>query len=351
MIDWRIVSGAAGNCTSVLQAAVVMFLLGVAGGSGARAADPGNSPTTGVIASRWSVPQDSSVRTAAATSHVSRPAAIISSLKGRVWVLRAGTTEEIHAQLAMALRSGDTLRTELNSSASILTSDDSILTLAAGSKIAMDKLSQEQVPVDMPGKTSEILRRGFLFMTKQQVLVPALRGAGEHPSADCIAHEEPSRPTPLSPRNETITTLRPVFYWSGTAGKVRVMVSRYDQEVWHSKPVRGASLKYPARAPRLDAEGSYSWAIEPLTKGTRKSPSVRFHLMDDDELQGMSAFEAEMTKLRELDDGAALTAFFRSVYYREIGASTFTLKALQSLQELARVSDFVAWRPAWNRCE
>ena len=249
-----------------------------------------------------------------------RPAAVVASVDGRVWIQRTGASEPLAAELGTRLRTGDVVRADEASATTIYFSGGHIVRVPAGSRLEI--ISDAASAPDgtnriarMSDRSLKVLEEGLWVLSDPRggVLLQPMRGgpwAAEDEAGDSL----------LSPRRETVTTLRPVFYWASAGGDVRITVGERGRVVWRSRKMSGSSLVYPESAPALQPDRTYEWWLEAAGDQVPLTEAVSFTMPGVVLLQDMATFESEMRRFSPDDDADPVSSFLRCAYYEQLGA-------------------------------
>lgn len=222
--------------------------------------------------------------------HAQDAQALITELAGAVQIVRAETGSTVDAVWGTQLYSGDQVETLDGATASILFTNNNLITLGANSAMAIAGGPGADAPSQGVRRVEADLIAGVDDLTVRRegddlAALGGLRAGGRQAALE-----------PLSPRNTLIKTTQPSFAWHAAepfeAYEVKVFNS--DGVVWRGT-VTEPSATYPADAPALEPGTAYFWQVEgddllnPVA-----SQAVPFEVLSADRLAAVEAREASI---------------------------------------------------------
>jgi len=195
----------------------------------------------------------------AAMVRAESPVGVITEVKGKVQIKRAGKGSWLPAKVNMPVYAGDVLRTGSNAKVVVWTPNGRAQTLGPNKTVSINPVKGARDSLWREIWTSFVGRMKRSFSEESLATVAAARVP--------TSTVDENRLTLLSPRNTKVLDGRPTFVWSEVenAKGYRVTVGFFDGEkrVWE-KVVNGTSLRYPEDAPELKPGKVYIWQVEAI---------------------------------------------------------------------------------------
>jgi len=256
--------------------------------------------------------------------------ALITEIKGSVSVARANASEFKAVTWGTQLFEGDRVKTGSTASASILFSNNNLLTLGANSSMTISGGSTPSSASPMREVDSDLL-------ASASDLTLHRAGEGEIAALGGLRSSASGSPLePVSPRNTRIVSTAPVFVWESDGGydSYRVKVLSDAGLVW-SGETDGLSLAYPEDAPALAAGKDYYWQVEGEDLiDSDKSAMVSFKILSAESQAVVVAGENQIRELfREEPESTnyfyVLGSFYTKHGMLESAVKTFSEIALR----------------------
>jgi hypothetical protein len=216
----------------------------------------------------------------AESSNAGPPAAVLTSCRGAVTVVRAGSASP--ALFGHALHDGDEVKTSAGAEAEILFAAGNWVQVGPGSSMTI-KGRPGGVPAGGPEGTGKPEGRGGSFEVVQNFL--KLKNAeGSSAVGTLRSGDKPARLSAVSPCQTTVRTPLPTFRWTidDPATELRLTVYGGSHVIWQADVSAAASASYPADAPALGPGVTYSWTLEstdPLVSPPLRTPASFFDLI------------------------------------------------------------------------
>lgn len=253
--------------------------------------------------------------------------ALIADLSGTVQVARAQERRFGPAVWGMQLYPGDRIKTLAESGVVILLSNNTLIelgsngsvTISNGPSLASSK--SIQIESNVYGTLANLTSRA------SNDDVGALAGLRSGASGAGIEI--------LSPRSTNIKTDRPSFSWRASGDFDRFTVKLYNPDgiVW-SRAVNETQIDYPQDEPGLQPGSAYFWRVE----GERlldetSSNTVEFSVLSEEELRGVTAGEAMLSREVDLEAESIGYHFLLGTYYIESGLLESAIRSFLHIAE------------------
>ncbi|MGQ9463537.1 MAG: hypothetical protein ACUVTP_10525 [Candidatus Fervidibacter sp.] len=187
------------------------------------------------------------------------PVAVITEVKGHVYIKRAGKSSWQGAKVNMPLYVGDTLKTGSNSKVVVWTPTGRAQTLGPNKVVTLNPVKNSRDSLWSEVWGSFVRRMKANFSEENFATVAAARTQ--------FHSFDKNQLVLLSPRNTKILESRPTFVWTKVenAKGYRVTVGFFDEgkRVWETT-VNQTSLRYPDDAPEFKPEKVYIWQVEAI---------------------------------------------------------------------------------------
>jgi hypothetical protein len=243
--------------------------------------------------------------------------ALLTEVRGEVFVKAARGTEFKKVPWGTQLYVGDVVKTSSNGSASVLLANNNLIELGPGSNITMSENPgnsqvkskavygvESENAVDLSGLTMRATSDG------EVVALAGLRGWGTDISI-----------IQLSPRNTGMRSTSPPFAWRCNVQADKFKVTLYDRRgrVWTTE-TNQTTLDYPKNETPLDRGGKYFWQVEGFgLVESYKSPSIGFSVLSKDDLAIVQDRERRLQKSFLGDTTGASYQFLAGMLYQRLG--------------------------------
>ena len=252
------------------------------------------------------------------------PVAIIASLKGKVTVQGAKSSEPATATFGRALEAGDRVQLAAGAAATILFNDGNVAELGEKSSLTIGGAAKGgkgggKLPSDVFAQVSKLTTGGS--RRSGLVVMAPMRSGG------VVAG-----PEPIAPRQTDVLAAQPTCEWRAVEGAVRyrVTLSGDDGAVW-TREVTGTSLAYPTDAAALAADHEWLWEVQAFgANGALGRASANFRVpaqADVDAVRGV------LERIRAAGDSPA-TRYLAGSYLHARG---FQQDALAEFLALAQI--------------
>jgi hypothetical protein len=207
--------------------------------------------------------------------YASTPAAVLTSCKGSVTVVRSGGSAP--AAFGLPLHDGDEVKTAPGAEAEIM--------FSAGNWVQIGPNSSMKIkghPGDKPDVAADKAKSGNFEVVQNFLKLKSSEGTSA--ISGLRSGEKPARLEPVAPCQTRIRVTRPEFRWriDDLATELRLIVYGENKVVWQSDVVNVTTLTYPTGAPALRPGVSYSWTLEttdPLVTPPLRTPASFFELI------------------------------------------------------------------------
>lgn len=267
--------------------------------------------------------------------------ALISSLKGKVEVQRAGqgTLRAVH--LGEELFKDDVVYTYKNSRASLFFSDGSVITVYPNSRLVlslreMDKQEGGSLVASLSKEVMKGMREIFSPAKKRETLtaVPGIRKKIE---------EEEKGIRVLYPRNSMISSSKPSFRWktqgSGQIFMVSLMLKGMGGQIW-TMNTEETEISYPEGKRGLDRGKTYFLRVE-SEEDSSLYDEVYFRVLDEEMVEEVRRFENKMEDLRKSNPGDKTPTFILAGYYKGKGLYHEALGEFEALERVTPGERFI----------
>ncbi|HEX6791952.1 MAG TPA: hypothetical protein VF247_11635 [Candidatus Krumholzibacteria bacterium] len=207
------------------------------------------------------------------------PAAVLTSCKGVVTVIQAGTAGA--ASFGLPLGDGDEVKTGAGGEAEIM--------FAAGNWVQIGPNSSMKIkgrPGDATEKPADEAKAGGKSGNFEvvQTFLKLKSSDGTSSITGLRSGEKPSRLEPVSPGQGRVRANRPVFRWKSEDPSLELRLTIYADraEIWHTDVTGVTTLAYPADAPPLAPGRTYAWTLEttdPLVSPPLRTPATFFEVL------------------------------------------------------------------------
>lgn len=233
--------------------------------------------------------------------------ALLTDLRGEVFVKVAHGTDFKKAPWGTQLYAGDVVKTSNTGSASILLANNNLIALGAGSSITVSESStgSQNKPKTISGISSENLMdlSGLTMRSTGEgevVALAGLRGRGSDLSIE-----------QLSPRNSAIRSLTPTFSWRCNVQVEKFKVKLYNNHglLW-TKEINQTAIEYPKDERPLNYGEKYFWQVEGLALvDSYQSANIGFSLLSKENV-ALTENEVRSLKNSFSDDSTATSYHF-----------------------------------------
>lgn len=243
--------------------------------------------------------------------------ALLSELRGAVFVKAEGEKEFRKAPWGTQLRAGDIVQTSSEGSASILLSNNVLLNIGPGSNITIsDEMSRgkdDPQPLSKVNAYNAVDLSNLIVRTTgngKGIALAGLRGA--NPDSSLLQ---------ISPRNTTIRSTTPAFAWHCGFQAERFKITVYDARgrLWEAV-TSDTTIVYPKDTKRLNNGEKYSWMVEG-TVGVKKfrSPRMRFDVLSRKNVDVLENKERRIQESLSSDSVGTTRYFVLGRLYRQYG--------------------------------
>lgn len=208
-------------------------------------------------------------------SYGSAPAAVLTSCKGTVTVVRPGGSGP--ATFGLPLNDGDEVKTGAGGEAEIM--------FSAGNWVQIGPSSSMKIkgrPGDKPEVAADKAKSGNFEVVQNFLKLKSSEGTSA--ISGLRSGEKPAVLEPIAPCQTRVRTAQPTFRWkiADPATELRLTVYGENKVVWQTDVVNATTITYPAGAPALKPGVSYSWTLEttdPLVTPPLRTPASFFELI------------------------------------------------------------------------
>lgn len=210
----------------------------------------------------------------------STPAAVLTSCKGTVSVIRAGATTP--ASFGLALNDGDEVKTGADGETEIMFSAGNWVQIGPSSSMRIKgRASSDTGGGEKPEATGE--KKAGSFEVVQNFL-KLKSSEGTSAIGGLRSGAKQSALEPIHPCQTRVRTDRPEFRWkiADPSTELRLTVYGGGQVLWQTEVSNATTASYPADAPALKPGVSYSWTLEttdPLVSPPLRTPASFFELL------------------------------------------------------------------------
>jgi hypothetical protein len=262
-----------------------------------------------------------------ARAQATQQLALITEVSGAVSVARAGESTFDPVTWGTQLFEGDRIKTDSDASASILFSNNNLLTLGSNSSMTIAGGSTPSSATPMREVDSDLLASAsdLTLHRAGEGEIAALGGLRSGSSGNVLE--------PLSPRNTNIVATSPVFIWqsNGEFDAYRVKILSDEGLVW-SGEATGFDLAYPADAPSLKPGTDYYWQVEGEDLlDTEKSSMVSFRILDPEIQTVIENGEARIGKLFGDDPESTNYYYVLGSFYAKHGMLESAVKSFSEI--------------------
>lgn len=252
---------------------------------------------------------------ASAAHATNDPAAVLTSCKGAVTVLRAGALSP--ASFGAALRDGDEVKTGAGSEAEILFSAGNWVQIGPNSSMRI-KGRPAGTNTAPEGDRSSASNGSFEVVQKFLKLKNA---EGSSAIGGLRSADNATRLVAVTPCQTRVRTTQPVFKWKLDDPTTELKLTVYGQSavVWQTTVSNATTVTYPADAPALNPGVSYSWTLEttdPLVSPPLRTPASFFEIMSP---RDATTLDADLSKLDANKPGTLTYHLTRASLYFERG--------------------------------
>ena len=222
--------------------------------------------------------------------------ALVTDLSGTVMVRKAGKADFVKGVWGLQLSSGDQLRTQDNSSATLLFQNSSLITLGSKSSLTIaDNLTAgSRKSIKVPGGERASNLSLLTFRESRNGEAGALAGLRSAPDGTDI--------TPISPRNSKLKSGPAEFAWTSTRSYESFTVTVLsDTGIFWRRRTTASPMDYPKDAPLPEPGRPYFWSVagqDLFDHGT--SVIVRFTVLP---LQDLTSVQEQEQRLQQAVGG------------------------------------------------
>ncbi len=240
------------------------------------------------------------------------PAAVLTSCRGPVTVMRAGG-QKTAATFGLALNDGDEVRTGADAEAEIMFAAGNWVSVGANSTMKIKGRPGAKQPEPESGNFEVVSNFLKLKSSEGTSSISGLRSA-----------EKASALVPVAPVQTKVRDAQPTFTWKTDDLSVELRLTVYNDSGvhWQSDISDASTLAYPADAPALKPGVSYSWTLEstdPLVSPPLRTTAAFFEVIAPADL---TSLDHELAQIDEKKPG--------EVTYRLMRASLFFDKGLMA---------------------
>ena len=259
------------------------------------------------------------------------PAAVISSLSGKVEVQRSGLDGMNTARLGDRLFENDTVFTRKGARVSLLSSDGSLMTLSPDSQMRISPMMEKKGDSRV-GLISKGLMKGLsgLFSSGKKRETRTII-AGIRKKAD----EDKGRVKVLYPRNSMILTSNPSFRWRAEGGKepfrISLTLKGMKGKLWSIESGE-SEISFPEGEKGLERGQTYFLRVE-SEKDKTLYDEVFFRVLDEKKVQEITDFEGKLKDLLKSNPDDGSPAFILAGFYKKQGLFHEALEMIERLEK------------------
>ena len=246
-----------------------------------------------------------------------RCVALITEMRGDVFVRAARATEFKRATWGTQLYGGDVVKTSGNGAASLLMSNNNLIELGSGSSmtISAGRSALQSKSKTISSISSEPLTNlsGLTMRSTGEGEVVALAGLRSIGTELTILQ--------TSPLKSKIRSPRPTFSWQSNVPTDKFKVELFDRDglVW-SKETDRSTLEYPKREKSLSRGQTYFWKVEALGPATSyEAGRVGFSVINERNLAMVERLERNLKESFGDDLTGASYDFLAGTLYQQHG--------------------------------
>jgi len=221
--------------------------------------------------------------------------ALVTDVKGAVTVSRASDGAIHSASWGMQLYLNDQIKTDDGAEASILFSNNNLLTLGGSSALTISAGQEPSLSSSQPIRSID----GALAANATDL---ALHRAGHGEIAGLAGLRSGGNDSEIeviAPRNTKISTTRPKFTWHTDTEYESFQVRLFDNNglVW-SGETTDTFIQYPEESTQLEPGNSYFWQVEGEELfGSVKSSLVALEVLSEESRQRVASEESKIAGL------------------------------------------------------
>jgi tetratricopeptide (TPR) repeat protein len=258
--------------------------------------------------------------------------AIITDIQGSVLIKRVDQKNYVRAVWGTQLFTGDQLKTMDQSYASILFSNNNLITLETNSSltIAQSQFRSNQSAIPLLDLSEQFPEKIPIlsFRTKEDGQVSALGGLRSGRSDEIIL---------IKPRNTKLSSLSPEFIWQSPKGYEHYKITLFDDrgKLW-TRDVTGTQYKI-GEDEKLVYGKSYFWYVEGQEMfEAKRSESIGFRIPDENEFKEMKIRTENILNMFKNNRSSNSYHLVVGVYYEKEG---YYLDAISSYQKIAQMNE------------
>jgi len=257
--------------------------------------------------------------------------ALLTDLRGEVFVRAGREIDFKKAQWGTQLAIGDVVKTSVDGSASILLSDNNLISLGPGSSITISEnpgVAQGKSKAIRGVNTKDAVDlSGLTLRSTSEGEVVALAGLrGWKPEISLVQ---------VSPRNSGIRSTTPTFRWRGNVPADRFKVTVYDRQgrVW-TADTKQTNLEYPKTEKPLTEGEKYFWQVEGIGRvESYKSPSMGFNVLSKNDLALVEDRERRLQRSFSDDSSATSYQLLIGTLYQRVGLLEEAVAQFEAIAE------------------
>jgi hypothetical protein len=243
--------------------------------------------------------------------------ALLTDLRGEVFVKGARGTEFRKAPWGTQLYAGDIVRTSTTGSASLLLANNELIALGPGSSMTVSEgLTSSQ------NKPKTISGIGSGNLVDLSGLTMRSTGEGEFVALAGLRGVSPDFPIEqLSPRNTALRSLTPAFSWRSSVQVQTFKIRLYNSEgpLW-TKETNQTTIEYPKDEKPLNYGEKYFWKVEGLgLVDSYRSATIGFTLLSKENVARIKNEERSLKSSFSDDSTATSYHFLAGTLYHRRG--------------------------------
>jgi hypothetical protein len=246
------------------------------------------------------------------------PAAVLTSCKGDVTVVRAGATAP--ASFGLPLNDGDEVKTGAGSEAEIMFSAGNWVQVGANSSMKIK--GHPGTPggeKTEPSADTKAAKSGSFDVV--QNFLKLKNSEGTSAIGGLRSGEKPPVLEPVAPSQTRVRTAQPTFRWKIKDPSTELRFTLYGEQktVWTTEVTNVTELAYPADAPALKPGVTYSWTLEtadPLVSPPLRTPASFFEVITPADVETL---DTDLSKLEANKPGPVSYHLMRASLFFDRG--------------------------------
>jgi hypothetical protein len=249
-------------------------------------------------------------RPIATSAQPDAPAAVLTSCRGPVTIVRAGG-ESLAANFGLSLGDGDEVKTGADAEAEIM--------FAAGNWVTVGPNSSMKIKGRPGGAAKPAKEAGSFEVVNNFLKLKTSEGSGS--ISGLRSGEKAAALVPVSPVQSKVRDTHPTFTWTANDPSVELRIAVYDNSgvQWQSDVSGATAFAYPTDAPTLKPGVSYSWTLEstdPLVSPPLRTTAAFFEILAPEDA---TALDTELAAIDQKKPGATTYHVLRASVFFDRG--------------------------------